>query len=303
MPHDIDGLHHVGLLVEDLDEGTELYRRLGFQMTPPSHHSVAPKEGEPPRRLGTANTIATFPRNYVEVLAQVDKSMQNPILDPWYARFAGLHILAFNSPDADAVAARLDGEGINHGGVSTLQREVDTADGPRMMRVRNVFFGGEDSSRPVVAWSASQLPEGGVQTVQNLTVEYLLQERYMEHPNGAIGVVDYILCVADDELPDFERRYGKYLARTAQDDGPARVFDVDGFRVTLVRNADLDAILPGERAPDLPAFVAYGVAVRDLGAARTLLKGNGFQLVEAGSRVFVPAAEALGGAVMFSQAG
>jgi hypothetical protein len=303
MTYDIDGLHHVGLLVEDLDEGTELYRRLGFQMTPPSHHSVAPKEGEPPRRLGTANVIATFPRNYVEVLAQVDKSMENPILDPWYARFAGLHILAFNSPDADAAAARLDREGINHGGVSTLQREVDTADGPRMMRVRNVFFGGEDSSRPVVAWSASQLPEGGVQTVQNLTAEYLLQERYMDHPNGAVGVVDYILCVADEELPEFERRYQKYLGRPPRDDGPMRVFDVNDFRVTLVRDSDLEAVLPGERAPGLPAFVAYDVAVRDLAAARKQLEGNGFRVVEAGSRVFVPAAEALGGAVMFSQAG
>jgi catechol 2,3-dioxygenase-like lactoylglutathione lyase family enzyme len=303
MASDIDGVHHVGIIVEDLDQATDLYRQLGFQMTPPSHHSVAPKEGEPPRPLGTANVIATFPRSYVEVLAQVDKSMENPILDPWFARFAGLHILAFNSPDADAVAARLDGEGVSHGGVSTLEREVDTADGPRMMRVRNIFFGGEDPSKPVVAWSASQLPEGGVQTVQNLTAEYLLQERYMEHPNGAVDLVEYVLCVADGELDDFERRYRKYLGRTASDDGPTRVFEVDGFRLRLVRESDLEQVLPGERAPDLPAFVAYGVAVRDLAAARRLLEDNGFRVVETGSGFFVPAAAALGGAVIFMQAG
>lgn len=303
MSSGIAGIHHVGLLVVDLEEGAELYRRLGFQLTPPSRHMVSPKEGEPPKPLGTANVCAIFPRNYVEVLAHVDRQIPNSILDPWYARFAGLHILAFDSSDADAVAAQLDAEQINHGGVSTLERPVDTPDGPQQLRFRNVFFGGEDRSRPVVAWSASQLPEGGVQAVENLTPEVLLQERFTSHPNGAVDLVDYVLCVAADELAAFERRYAKYLGREARDAGPARTFDVGTFRVTLVAEGDLDALLPGERAPGLPAFVAFEVAVRDLAAARELLEANDLPVREApGDRIFVPAASALGGAVVFSQA-
>jgi hypothetical protein len=298
----IDGIHHVGLLVVDLDEGTALFRQLGFALTPPSRHMVSPKEGEPPKPLGTANVCAIFPRNYVEVLAHVDKEIPNPILDPWYARFAGLHILAFDSSDADAVAAQLDAEQLNHGGVSTLERPVQGPDGPAQLRFRNVFFGGEDRSKPVVAWSASQLPEGGVQAVENLTPEVLLQKRFQDHPNGAVDLVDYVLCVARDELPAFERRYAKYLAREARDAGPARTFDVGTFRLTLVAEDDLDALLPGERAPALPAFVAFEIAVRDLDATRALLEGNGLPVHEApGGRVFVPAAAALGGAVVFSQ--
>jgi catechol 2,3-dioxygenase-like lactoylglutathione lyase family enzyme len=302
--HDIDGIHHVGIVVEDLDEGIELYRRLGFQVTPPSHHFVATKEGEPPRRLGTANVIATFPSNYVEVLAQVDKSLPNPIVDPWRERFAGLHILVFNSPDVDEVAKRLDSEGINRGAVSTLEREVDTEEGPRMMRVRNVFLGSDEPGTPVIAWQASQVPEGGIQAVQNLTPEYLLQKRYMDHPNGAVDLVDYLLCVADPELAAFERRYQKYLGRPAVDDGALRVFELGRSRISLVPESKLEAVLPGERPPALPAFVAYTVTVRDLAATRELLERNGFTVKEADSlAIRVPAAEALGGAVVFRQAG
>lgn len=304
MTLDIDHPHHVGLVAADLDEATKLYERLGFQMTPPSHHMVTIREGEPPRPLGTANTTAVFPRNYVEVVAQVRDDVPMRVLDPWLQRFPGFHILALNTPDADAVVTRLDSVEIAHGGVSTLERPTDTADGPQQLRFRNVMFGGEDPAKRVVAWSDARQPEGGIQAVENQTPEVLLQKRYQDHPNGAIDLSVVVLCVADDELADVERRYAKYLGQEAHDEGPARVFVLDQSRIMLVPASRLEQLLPGEQPPALPAFVAIGIAVRDIAATRRLLEGNGFPVTElrTGS-VMVPAAAALGGAVIFSEAG
>lgn len=299
---DIDHPHHVGLVAADLNEAAQRYEQLGFYLTPPSYHVVATKEGEEPRPLGTANVCAMLRRSYIELLAQVREDVPMRVLAPWLDRFPGFHILALNSPNADAVAARLEAVGIAHGGVSTLDREVDTPDGPRMLGFRNVMFGGEDLSAPVV-WPDGGQPEGGVQAVQNLTPEYLFQARWMTHPNGAVDLVDYMLCVEDDRLAEVERRYAKYLGRSVRIDGPRHVFDLIGSRITLIPGSRLDEVLPGEEPPALPAFVALEVAVRDLAATRALLEGNELPISELGAeRVFAPARAALGGAVVFSQA-
>jgi catechol 2,3-dioxygenase-like lactoylglutathione lyase family enzyme len=301
--HDIDCLHHVGLAVRDLDEATGLYERLGFRLTPPSYHSISPKEGEPPQPLGTANVTATFPKNFVELVAHVRDDMPDRIIGPAFlSRFQGLHILTFNAPDVDAVERRLTKVGMGHGAVSTLEREVETEEGPRTVRVRDVIFGSEDSNE-VESWSREKLPEGRVQAVENLTPEYLLQRRHQDHPNGAVDLVDSVLCVAAETLADHERRYETYLGREAEATEFGRVFPLDGARVTLIAEEDLDGLLPGEVPPALPAFVAYAVSVRDLEAARALISGAGFAIKPTGDgRAFVPAAEALGGAVIVTQA-
>lgn len=328
MGRDIDHLHHVGHVVSDMKEGLELYRRLGFHLSPPAYPMLSPREGEPPRPFGAANTHANFRRNFVELVSCVrdddpDGIPSDAKLVPIHAppehlprlteairstvakiasclaRFQGLHILVFKTPDADAAAGRLSAEGIRHGGVSAVRRPVDTAKGPRMEPLRFIEL---DSGAPEDTGSG-RVPEGRLAMAENPAAELLEAQLYMDHPNGAVDLVDAVLCVDRTALPDVERRYEKYLGRPARAEGPARVFDLDGSRVTLVADADLEAILPGERAPALPAFVAYAVAVRDVGAARRLLEESGFPLRESASGdLFVPAAAALGAAILFRKA-
>lgn len=104
-----------------------------------------------------------------------------------------------------------------------------------------------------------------------------------------------MLCVADPALPGVERRYGRYFGRATRS-GRADV--------TVVAASALGDLLPGERPPALPAFAAYAVAVRDLEAAGKLLRGNGVPVVRTGpAELFVPAAAALGVAIVFRQDG
>ncbi|MGK3961419.1 VOC family protein [Sorangium sp. So ce118] len=330
MGHDIDrlDLHHVGHVVSDLEEGLALYRRLGFRLSPPACPVLSLREGEPPRPIGAANTHANFPRSFVELMSCVSDedpdrlprgARRIPIQAPpehlpritaairgtvarlaaCLARFQGLHILVFETSDAEATAGRLSAEGVRHGGVNTVRRPIDTASGARMEPIRLLEI---DSDDPEEA-SAGRVSEGRIAVAENPAAEVLEAQLDLEHPNGAVDLVGSVLCVARAALSDVERRYEKYLGRPARTDGPTRVFELEGSQVTLVADADLDTLLPGERAPALPAFVAYAVAVRDLGAARRLLEENGFPLRRsAAGDLFVPAAAALGAAVVFRQA-
>ncbi|WP_438013870.1 VOC family protein [Sorangium sp. So ce315] len=327
MTRDIDHLHHVGHVVRDMKEGLELYRRLGFRLSPPAVPMLSRREGEPPRPFGAANTHANFPRSFVELvscidddgpdrlpadakgiplqappehLARITESIRGTVakIAACLARFQGLHILVLTTADADAAARRLSAEGVGHGGVVTVRRPVDTASGTRMEPVRLVEL---DSRAPEEPGSAD-VPEGRLAVAENPSAAVLEAQADLDHPNGAVDLVESVLCVAAATLPDVERRYEKYLGRPARADGTARAFDLDGSRVVLVADGDLGAILPGERAPALPAFVAYGVAVRDLEVARRLLEENGFPLKRSASGdLFVPAAAALGAAIVFRE--
>ncbi|MFF2652624.1 hypothetical protein [Streptomyces sp. NPDC058045] len=127
--------------------------------------------------------------------------------------------------------------------------------------------------------------------------------RRRQHPNGAVDLVEAVLCVADEELTMIQRRYATYLGRPARPRGPARVFDLDGAALTLVPASDLTALLPGERPTALPALVGYTVAVQHLARTRDLLHRNGLPAQDTPTGdIFVPAEAALGTAVVFRQA-
>lgn len=329
MGRDVESLHHVGHVVSDMEEGLELYRRLGFRLSPPAYPMLSPREGEPPRPFGAANTHANFPRSFVELmtcvrddgesrvpagakliplqapaehLARLTESIRATVakVAACLARFQGLHILVFKTPDAAAVARRLDAESVRHGGVNTIRLPVDTAQGPRVAPISLIEL---DNAEPGEGVSG-RVTEGRIAIAESPPSELWQAQLYMDHPNGAVDLVESLLCVAEAELPEVERRYAKYVGRPARVEGRTRVFDLEGSRVTLVADADLEAILPGERAPALPAFVAYAVAVRDVGVARTLLEENGLPTkMSASGDLFVPAAAALGAAVIFRKAG
>jgi hypothetical protein len=198
-------------------------------------------------------------------------------------RFEGLHILVFRTPDADAAAARLTVDGVPHEGVQRLHRPGPSGGAP-------VPIGFVELD--------PQAPEGRLALAEDLA-----DGGRPEHANGAVDLVETILCVPDAELAEHVHRYERYLARPAAGAGAVRTFELDGARVTLVAASGLDGVLPGERTPVSPAFAGYVVAVRRLPAARRLLADAGFPLRETlTGELFVPAAAALGTAVVFRQA-
>jgi catechol 2,3-dioxygenase-like lactoylglutathione lyase family enzyme len=324
MADDIVHLHHVGLVVRDMEEALERYRRLGFLNTPPAYPMLAPEAGAEPRPFGAANCYAPFERNFIELVSCIEPTRPETIpadakpvvlqappamlpmlnaqiartaanMSTLLARFEGLHILMFESADAYTTAARLTEDGVGHGGAQTVQRPVDTPEGTVLQTLRFLEIDGDDP-----ALGTGRVPEGRLGVAEQVPVETRGGTELTQHPNGATCLVEVVVCVAPDDLPAVEARYATYLSRTARDEGAARVFELEGSRVALVASDRLGELLPGEQAPALPALVAYTVAVRDADATRVYLEGNGVPVRTSGAGdVFVPAEAALGAAVVF----
>jgi hypothetical protein len=206
------------------------------------------------------------------------------------SRYEGTHILCFCTPDAEASAAQLDQDGVKHSGVNSTQRPVETINGKQLVPLHYLEIDGED------------VPEGRLAIVENPPINILKAQSHMNHPNGAIELVEVVLCVADAELDDFTKRYRRYLGQDAQKKGIKRIFDLNAAHITIVPESGLNVILPGEAAPSLPGFVGYAVAVHDISVTRKYIERNGFPVVETEEEnIFVPAFASLGTAIIFKQ--
>jgi hypothetical protein len=255
---------------------------------------------------------APFARNFVEVMAVVTQESHlpddaHPIplqvppdalpgvvesiertiakISASLARFEGLHILVFETEDANETARRFDQTAVGHSGVNKVQQPH-----------QRVPLG-------VVEIDREDVPEGRLAVAESLISEAPEAQSSQQHPNGALDLVESILCTPDAQIEAYVERYQRYLGRVARRDGAARVFDLRQSCVKLIPASWLGDLLPGETAPALPAFVAYAVAVRDLRSTRRWLEDSGLAVkVEPSDGIFVPAKAALGAAVIFRQA-
>ncbi|GGK64868.1 hypothetical protein Ppa06_18430 [Planomonospora parontospora subsp. parontospora] len=322
MGDDVDGLHHVGHVVRDMGEAMERYRRLGFTVSAPAYPVLPRRTGGPAEPFGVANAHVYFPGGFIELVAVLDETGRVPggarpiplqvpddrlpglvaairatavNITSFLRRFQGLHIVIADTPDIDGVAARLTAGGVGHGGVHAIQRPVETGTGTRMEPARYLEI--SDPGLP-----AGRVPEGRIGFAENGRAEVPGDRRHAGHPNGATGLRECVLCVADSELPGLERRYGTYFGRMRRDRTAPGVARFDRANVTVVSASALADLLPGERPAVLPAFVAYTVSVPDVASTERLLRGNGLPIIRTGpGEMFVPADAALGTAVGFRQ--
>jgi catechol 2,3-dioxygenase-like lactoylglutathione lyase family enzyme len=316
----VSGIQHVGHVVRDIATAIALYRRMGFVVPPPSFPALARHPGEPLRAFGAGNTHISFRRTFVELVTVADDRegvgadatlvpLQAPaeVLDRLtdsiaetasriskaLARFEGLHILVFGTANVDATITRLAAQGVAHGAVNRLRRPEATGGVTKQVSIGYV----EIDSDPGLS------PEGRLALAEDGPADTPPLMGNKSHPNGAIELVESVLCVPDGQVADYERRYARYLQRPSHSEGPLRIFDVGGASVMIVPGSALGSVLPGEVPPDLPSFVGYGVAVRDLPTTRDILEWADFPVRTSPSgAVYVPAAAALGAAVIFRAA-
>ncbi|WAS96962.1 VOC family protein [Nannocystis punicea] len=317
-------LHHVGLVVREMAAAMAVYRRLGFHLPAPSCGAIAGHEGGPATPFGAINVHAEFARDFVELVACVDGPADAPpdaVLVPvevprehvgrfrelvarsvgtlaWcLQRFQGLHILALQAADLEAVAARLGDAGVAHGGVHAAQRRIEGDPDPVAVPIRFLELESAEAG-------PGRMPEGRVAIVSDPSSERPDRARQSRHPNGAVALVEAMLCVADTALPAAARQWATILGLPARAAGATVVFELEDARLVVAPASALAELLPGERPPALPAFVAYAVAVGDVAAARELVARSGFPVrTTAAGEPFVPAEAALGAAVIFRATG
>jgi catechol 2,3-dioxygenase-like lactoylglutathione lyase family enzyme len=323
---DITGIHHIGLIVRDMDAALAAFRRFGFHLGPPAYPALPPAPGEAPEPVGAGNTHADFPRSFIELLAiapqQRDRLPAGARLIPLQipddhlaatrtvigqavanltARLAiseGARILVFATRDAEATADRLEASGVGSSGVRVAQRPIATAEGMKLATVKFLEINDDDPAAP-----PGMVPEGRVGVAEDAPAELLDAQTGLDHPNGATGLAEGVLCVDDDQRSAAVTRYEAYLHRSATFDGPNAVFDLGPSRLVLTTPAALAAHLPGEKPYATPALSACTIDVADLAAAEDRLRAQGVPLRRtADGRPFIPAEAALGAALVFQQA-
>jgi len=289
MVGDIDSVNHVGLAVRDLDAASALYERLGFTLTPLSMHKGSMKPGEPEVPYGTGNRCAVFGKNYLEILAHVDKTRFDFGMGDFLCRHEGAHIICFGCNDATVVNDRVRAAGIGTSGVIPLQRDLGTPEGVRTAKFECVHF------------DRAATPEGLIQAAHHVTPQYIHQERYIHHPNGVVALSDVYLSVTDADA--VESRYEKLAGRKAVRRGRRRVFELPQVsRVSIIDANDIASELPGSTYPQPPCLAGYAFAVKDLARMERILMEQKVPFHREPARLVVPASAMFGATVVFETA-
>lgn len=279
-------LDHVGIAVRDLDLGAAAYERLGFTLTPFGRHTGALHAGGPSVPLGTGNRCAMLGAGYLEVIAVVDPALPARGIDGFVARREGAYILALECDDAPATSDRLAAAGFGARGTQPLERPVEMPDGACVARFERV---------PV---PDGEMPEGRVFYIHHLTRAAIWQPRHLGHPNGALGLDEVIVHVADRD--EAAARYARFLGAEPQWEAETPVFTLARGRCVLADEAALAQILPDMPLPPAPAIAGFTVAVADLDKARALLAENGITTADRDGRIFVPPRYAGGACCVFA---
>jgi catechol 2,3-dioxygenase-like lactoylglutathione lyase family enzyme len=297
MDHDIDTLHHLGIISRDMQATVARYEALGFMFTPLSLPKFPLKPGGQPETVGVANRNAIFQNSFLEMLGVVDAARWSSIsleqrgpfdIDKPLQRYEGLHVMHFGSDNLDAVYARLVRDGLNPSAIRPFHRMVDTVAGPQLMRAKSLSF-------PI-----NTNPEALLQIAQHETPALALQPRFMQHPNGARSLSEVIVCVQDPA--SIAQKYAAFTDHCVDHRGPLNIIDLGLARIIVLHPDNLADVLPGDAAPTLP-FLAGFTVTADLALTADFLGRQNVAFVIHDGRLLVSARDACGCAVLFEQPG
>jgi Glyoxalase-like domain len=254
-------LDHLAHFVPDLGAAAAVWEKLGFAVTPVSHHEVA---GKP---AGTSNRCVMLEQGYLELLAPTMDTPNAQRVRERMKRFVGVHLACFGTPDGAAEQRRLAGHGFEPEPVVRLERKVD--DGHARFNVVYVPPG--------------RMPEGRVQYCEHLTPEQVWREGFV-NPFRLSAV--YVVADEPEEVAARWGRFGGLLPRP--EDGFVRLDTARG-RVVIGTRKKMESILG--RAPAAPALAGYALACADPDAFAARCRKAGMKV----DRCIVTLPAALGG--------
>jgi hypothetical protein len=273
-------LDHLAHFVRDPQAAGRALARAGFAPAPLSIQSNPDPDGGPPRLTGTGNITVMFRRGYVEVLFKTSDTPLAHELDAALARHAGLHLAAFAVADTAAAHARLGASGFRVRPLVQMQRPVDTEGGPAV------------AAFTIARVELGVMPEGRVQVLTHRTEQAVWQPRWLAHPNGAIGLTDVVMTVAD--VDEAAQRFARFTGRPAVTNAAGRAIALDRGRVQLMDAAAFKAVLPEIAVPSLPFIGAYAVKVASLDKAERALQAGGLAVRRNGPMLIAPFLPELG---------
>jgi hypothetical protein len=220
-PLAIPALDHVVIDVRtELDAAAAQYRRLGFQLTARGHHT-----------LGSANHLAIFQTNYLELLAMgLPGGPSRQELEPFPP---GLNGLVLATADADADYRAFSSRGVAMRAPQSFSRPVELPEGIQDARFRTTHV------------MSSEVPFGRLYVCQHDTPELVWRDAWRDHPNGAEEIVQILIAAAAPAATAalFVRLF----------DGPASPIDDAGTLRVMAGGVTIDIQTPASVANELGA--------------------------------------------------
>lgn len=266
------GIDHAVVMVGDLDQAAENYKRLGFTVSPRGTHSA---------HMGSGNYTIMFDPDYMELLGVLTPTEHNaPARAFLEKRGEGIERIAFTAVDSAEGAEEIRARGYAPIGPTDFERPVTMPDGTLSAARFRTF-----------QWPIAEAP-GGVRifACQHKTRETVWIPELMKHANGAKRLKQ-VLIVSPEPAKD-AAHLSRMIDRDAKTEADGAVsVPSGGDRADFVF---LTKDQLGKRYPDVPLAGlperggAGLVIAADLAAAEKALGSTGVR--SAGGVVVPPAA-------------
>jgi hypothetical protein len=284
----VPNLDHIAHFAPDQEACRLALAQLGFAPAPFSIQYHRPGPDAPLAPAGTGNHCVMLREGYLEFLIPLTDTPVAAQLRSAIGRYVGVHSIVFGTADAGLDHGRLQRAGFEPAAPIALQRPIDTA-------------AGSDTARfTVIRVAPGRMAEGRIQYCEHHTPELVWQERWLEHPNGALGLRSALVCVGD--LDAAAERYERFTGVGFEARSGKRVFHLHRGSVALYDAAALAAEL-GIEAPALPWIGGCEVSCRDLARTSACLAASGLPVSrprDGGLLVCGP--PAIGGLFLFREA-
>jgi catechol 2,3-dioxygenase-like lactoylglutathione lyase family enzyme len=180
--NNIIGIDHAVVMVRDLDQATENWKRLGFTVSPRGTHSA---------KMGSGNTTIMLDPDYMELLGVLAATEHNAPARAFLEKREGIERVAFTAVDSAAGAAEIRARGFEPLGPTDFERPVTMPDGSLSAAKFSIF-----------QWPIAEAP-GGVRifACQHKTRDTVWIPELMKHANGAKRLVQ-ILVVSPEPAKD-----------------------------------------------------------------------------------------------------
>ncbi len=256
---------HLAHFVPDLDAAARLLEKLGLSATPVSHHQVS---GKP---AGTANRCVMLDQGYLEILCPTLDTPHAQRVRGLMARYDGVHLACFGTPDAAFEHQRLAAHGFDPESID-LGRSLDS---------------GEELRFKVVYVAPGKMAEGRVQYCEHLTPEHLWQEEYVNPLS-----LEEIYVVADDPAAT-AARWARFSGLLPRADGKWVVLQTARGRVLVGTRKALSSVLAD--IPAAPGIAGYRLRCRSAGRLAERCVRAGAKVQKKGRQYSVALPPALGG--------
>lgn len=286
------GLDHLVIVAHDLEKLADKYRRLGFQVGAQNRHD-----------WGTLNHIVQFDGCFLELLAPED-GFQRPAAGSPVAQFVdtivdylaqreGLAMMVLEGFDAQVDHKAFKAAGIGFPETFYFARQARRPDGEAVEVAFSLAFAKNHATR-----------DAGFFVCQQHAPEMFWNPAFQRHDNGTLGIGRIIF--ASEQPEQHTSFFEAYTGVRGEGRTGSRLrYQMARSAIEIMTPTDCAGIIGATALPkglDTPQFVAIDFDVEDPARVVAILIENDIAFEKREGKVVVPAASALGVAIMFSGA-